>query len=192
LSPALQLPPAFGSAYVGNTFGCTLCANNELEGELGAERRISGVRIEVEMKTPSSTITLLPETKDGAEEEPKELEEAERGDGVLAVGGSLQKVIGFHLKEEGSHVLAVTVTYSETGKSSGRVRTFRKLYQFVAKSCLVVRTKTGGLGDVAVRDAEGKEGRRKRWALEAQLENVGEEGIVLEASINSTAAGLKC
>ena len=32
LSPSLSLPPAFGSTYVGETFACALCVNNELRG----------------------------------------------------------------------------------------------------------------------------------------------------------------
>ena len=180
LSPLLMLPPAFGSAYVGNTFSCTLCANNELDATQGTEKRISNVRIEAEMKTPSLTIKLLPPV---SPEEPVTKAEALDAEAVaedLQPAESLQKLVNFHLKEEGSHVLAVSVIYSETGASSGKVRTFRKLYQFVAKGCLVVRTKTGKIHDA---DVDGQ--RRKRWALEAQLENVGEETIVLSVSCPS-------
>lgn len=188
LAPVLQLPPAFGSAYVGETFSCTLCANNELSIEQADPKRISGVRIEAEMKTPTATIALLPPraigTKgedesdpDKSEEEAMEKLEEQKVLDILAPAASLQKLISYHLKEEGSHVLSVTVTYSETGASSGRVRTFRKLYQFVSKPCMVVRTKTGVLPDKIVGDK-----RKKKWALEAQLENVGEDGIVLEVS----------
>ena len=86
----------------------------------------------------------------------------------------------YELKEEGNHVLAVTVTYSETamvedGKASGgRVRTFRKLYQFLVKQCLAVRTKAGEL------PGSKSEGRGLRFVLEAQLENMAEESICLE------------
>lgn len=93
-------------------------------------------------------------------------------------GESLQKRIRFELKEEGNHVLAVTVTYTETaisedGKaaSGGRVRTFRKLYQFVAQQLLSVRTKTGQLVENA---------GTKRCLLEAQFENMGEKDVSLE------------
>jgi hypothetical protein len=103
----------------------------------------------------------------------------------LATGKSLLKVVNFDLKEEGSHVLAVTVTYSETGQTSGRIRTFRKLYQFVSKGCMVVRTKTGVLPDIVSGNGE-KEKRRKRWALEAQLENCGEETITLDTVVLET------
>jgi hypothetical protein len=80
------------------------------------------------------------------------------------------------LKEEGNHVLAVTVTYTETalgeGKAaSGRVRTFRKLYQFVAQQLLSVRTKAGELTQ--------RSGPPK-YLLEAQLENMGEAAVCLE------------
>ena len=84
----------------------------------------------------------------------------------LAPAASLQGIITCHLREEGPHVLAVTVSYSETTATSGRVRSFRKLYQFVARPALVVRTKIGTVDG--------------GWALEAQLENVGEEALVLE------------
>ncbi|KAJ4294493.1 hypothetical protein N0V90_008184 [Kalmusia sp. IMI 367209] len=164
LSPVLTLPEAFGSAYVGETFSCTLCANNELEAD-HATRAVSGVRIQADMQTPSipngAPLDLVGENGDA---------EAERNPGP---GESLQKILRFELKEEGNHVLAVTVTYTETalageGKAaSGKVRTFRKLYQFVAQQLLSVRTKAGEVG-------EG------RFLLEAQLENNGEGAVSLE------------
>jgi hypothetical protein len=91
----------------------------------------------------------------------------------IGPGESLQKILRFELKEEGNHVLAVTVTYTETalageGKpTGGKVRTFRKLYQFVAQQLLSVRTKAGEI-------APG------RHLLEAQLENMGEGAVSLE------------
>jgi hypothetical protein len=90
----------------------------------------------------------------------------------LAHGQSLQKILSFDLKEEGNHVLAVTVSYYEASELSGRTRTFRKLYQFVCKASLIVRTKPGVL--------PAGEGGRRRWVLEAQLENCSEEGVMLE------------
>jgi hypothetical protein len=102
--------------------------------------------------------------------------EGEEEEGVSpAPGESLQKILRFELKEEGNHVLAVTVTYTETAlkgegmAASGRVRTFRKLYQFVAQQLLSVRTKAGELG-------EGT----GRFLLEAQLENMGEGAVSFE------------
>jgi hypothetical protein len=105
----------------------------------------------------------------------------------LEPGQSLQKVVNFDLKEEGSHVLAVTVTYTETTATSGRVRTFRKLYQFVCKSCMVVRTKTGALPA----STSTKTPRGRKWALEAQLENCGEETITLDTVVLETVEGIK-
>lgn len=93
-----------------------------------------------------------------------------------APGESLQRILRFELKEEGNHVLAVTVTYTETAlgegrASGGRVRTFRKLYQFVAQQLLSVRTKAGELS---------KKDGISRYLLEAQLENMGEAAVSLE------------
>jgi hypothetical protein len=170
----LKLPEAFGSAYVGETFSCTLCANNEVDPS-DETRTISAVKIQGDMQTPSNPAGSPLELTgpDGGPED----EETSPGPGE-----SLQKILRFELKEEGNHVLAVTVTYTETTMAgegmaaSGRVRTFRKLYQFVAQQLLNVRTKTGELPveDVALKDGP------LRVLLEAQLENVGEAPISFE------------
>ncbi|KAE8834933.1 hypothetical protein PTNB85_06266 [Pyrenophora teres f. teres] len=164
LSPALKLPEAFGSAYVGETFSCTLCANNELDSSDNT-KAISGVRIQGDMQTPSNP-TGSPLELCGLSGEDEGISPGP--------GESLQRILKFELKEDGNHVLAVTVTYTETalgeGKAaSGRVRTFRKLYQFVAQQLLSVRTKAGEMGH---------RNGSSRYLLEAQLENMGEAAAV--------------
>jgi hypothetical protein len=171
---------------VGETFACTLCANNEIagsdEGQDGG-KKIGSVKIEAEMKTPSSTVSLdLAFAKEQNTEDFIRADGEKDGKGTdLGAGTSLQGIVDFHLKEEGNHVLAVTVSYNETGATSGKVRSFRKLYQFVARGCIVVRTKIGPLPDATVLDKEGKKVTRARYALEAQLENCGEDIIVLDS-----------
>lgn len=164
LSPVLNLPEAFGSAYVGETFSCTLCANNELDAS-DTNRAVSGVKIQGDMQTPSnptgSPLDLAGSLEDGNDT-------ASPGPGE-----SLQRILKFELKEDGNHVLAVTVTYTETAlgdgrAASGRVRTFRKLYQFVAQQLLSVRTKAGELT---------QQGGPSKYLLEAQLENMGEAAV---------------
>jgi hypothetical protein len=186
LSPLLTLPPAFGSAYVGEGFSCTLCANNELLPGSTQPKTITNVKIEAEMKIPSSG-TPIPLPLDANSDSSTNSKEAKDSGVDLEPGGSLQKVVNFDLKEEGSHVLAVTVTYTETTATSGRVRTFRKLYQFVCKSCMVVRTKTGALPVLQ----SDKGGKGRKWALEAQLENCGEETITLDTVVLETVEGIR-
>ncbi|KAH7061344.1 hypothetical protein B0J12DRAFT_565556 [Macrophomina phaseolina] len=179
VSPLLKLPEAFGSAYVGEAFSCTLCANNELlPGD--ESKTISGVKIAADMQTPStpSGIPLELEPKDGPE----------TVQGTVGPGQSVQKILTFDLKEEGSHTLAVTVTYTETqmageGKAAGgRVRTFRKLYQFVAQQLISVKTKTSELTT---------KGGPSKFVLEAQLENLGEGSLSLEPVIVNAEAPFK-
>ncbi|TKA48899.1 hypothetical protein B0A54_00975 [Friedmanniomyces endolithicus] len=174
LTPLLTLPSAFGAAYVGETFTCTLCANNGVgEGEL---RSVGAVRIVAELQTPGHEDGVVLELR-GVEEEEEEEEE-----GDIAPGGTLQRTVQYELKEEGEHVLAVTVSYTETllsseggGASGGRARSFRKLYQFVAQQLIAVRSK------VTERKRMGREeGQGRQYVLEAQLENVGEGSAVLE------------
>ncbi|KAJ6164258.1 hypothetical protein N7470_002930 [Penicillium chermesinum] len=170
-------PPAFGSVYVGETFACTLSANNEiLEDEKG--RVVTSVRLAAEMQTPSSIASLeLEPSGDSAQ-----------ADG-LKIGESLQKIVRYDLKEEGNHILAVSVSYSETRigqdsqAASNRVRTFRKLYQFVAQPCLSVRTKASELPPLEVDNKSlGPYGKTRllRFALEARLENVGDGAVVIK------------
>ena len=158
---------------MGETFSCTLCANNELLE--GAERVITGVKIGAEMQTPSGTIPLELAPAD---------EEHSRY--ALEPGESLQRIVRFDLQEEGNHVLAVSLSYSETmmskekSASSGRVRTFRKLYQFAAQPCLSVRTKVSEFPTSESKGEKNASRKPTRFALEAQLENMADGPIMLK------------
>ena len=174
LNPIITLPPTFGSAYVGEAFFCTLCANNELSD--GAERQVSSVRIEAEMQSPSGTTPLQTSAVD--KEQPVDVEPGE----------SLQKIVNYDLREEGSHTLAVNLSYSETtiskdqSASSGRVRSFRKLYQFACRPCLNVRTKVSSL-------QHESQSRVERYVVEVQLDNMAQETISLkDTSFNTKPA----
>jgi hypothetical protein len=168
LTPLLTLPASFGAAYVGETFACTLCVNNELTlPETG--KSITAVRVSAELQTPSNTAGVPLELVTSS------VEESETG--ILPPAATIQKTLSHDLKEPGPHVLAVTVSYTETSRdgeaaSGGRARTFRKLYQFVAQPVLAVRSKVSSL-------ASSEESGRK-WMLEAQLENVGEGRVVID------------
>ncbi|OHE97654.1 hypothetical protein CORC01_07069 [Colletotrichum orchidophilum] len=204
LSPILNLPLSFGSAYVGEVFSCTLCANHDVPesaavpggggGPLGASagaaaaaaptkrKSIRDVRIEAEMKTPGANsiqkLDLSPPDSAGNGNDEDD------GKGTdLEAGETLQRIVHFDLKEEGNHVLAVTVSYYEATETSGKTRTFRKLYQFICKSSLIVRTKIGPLG-------RAKHGGGRRWVMEAQLENCSEDVIQLEKVVLDLADGL--
>lgn len=177
LSPNLTLPPAFGSAYVGEAFSCSLCANNELV-KGNSTKRITGVRITADIQTPSQTVPL---PVSGVEESDP--------NAVLEYSASMQRIIRYDLREEGNHVLIVDLSYTENLPAQGdatpvpKVRSFRKLYQFAAQPCLSVRTKATELAVQEVPDKNlGPYGRSSlmRYVLEAQLENVSEGGIILE------------
>lgn len=206
LSPILNLPVSFGSAYVGETFSCTLCANNDLAADDDTTTRtIRDVRIEAEMKTPGQGKAQRLELG------PASTTTTADADGVvvanLAPGGTLQKVVSFDLKEEGNHVLAVTVSYYEATDTSGRTRTFRKLYQFICKASLIVRTKVGVL-DTAPPSRNKKKGQAaataaaatvgasslssplRRWVLEAQLENCSDDTMQLDRVVMELEPGL--
>lgn len=175
LTPLLTLPAAFGAAYVGETFTCTLCANNEVQE--GEQRKVSGIRISAELQKPSDQF--------GAALVLNKADDVDDGDGEVAPGATIQRTLQYELKEEGPHVLAVTVTYTETPQSreGARTRSFRKLYQFVSQQLIAVRSK------VTERKKSGN-GAGRQWILEAQLENVGEASAVLEDVWLNTREGI--
>lgn len=159
-----------------------MCANNEIP-EDDETKVVTSVHILAEMQTPSQVVQL--------ELQPVESEPLA---GRLEKGQSIQKIVQFDLKEEGNHILAVSVSYTETlmadgsHAASGRVRSFRKLYQFVAQPCLSVRTKASELPPLEVENkALGPYGKSRllRYALEAQLENVGDGPVVIEVRMFS-------
>ncbi|KAG8624506.1 hypothetical protein KVT40_007573 [Elsinoe batatas] len=185
LALVLTLPPSFGAAYVGETFSCTLSANNEL----GPDKEISvrDVQVEAELQTP--------DVKEGVElgvdfspgSVGRQVGGTGEGDGEgdgegreLPKGKSRQGIIKHDLKEEGPHVLAVTVTYTEVEGEEERRRTFRKLYQFSAQQAVGVRTKIGEL----------KGFKKRGFALEAQVENLTAGEVVLEAVRLEMAEGV--
>lgn len=151
------------------------------------------------MQTPSQVfpLDLKPAESDDVKHDEPRLRAAGEG---LDYGQSLQKIVQFDLKEEGNHILAVSVSYTETlladtrdalgtthAASGGRVRTFRKLYQFIAQPCLSVRTKASELTPAEVDNKSlGPYGKTRllRFALEAQLENVGDGSVVIEVRLS--------
>ena len=167
LGAALTLPPTFGTAYVGETFSTTICVNNELPQD--ADRQVSSIRIGAEMRAPSGVIPL--------DMIPKDVSSSHNH---VKPRTSLQKIVKFDLREEGSHTLAVNISYSETtiskdhSASGGKSRSFSKLYQFAARPCLTVRTKISPFPHDDPLDI-------KQLALEAQLDNVGEAIVTLTA-----------
>lgn len=181
LTPLLTLPASFGAAYVGEIFSCTLCVNNDLEAPSSDNNNtttnkptITSVRTAASLQTPSNP-TGFPLDLQSTSEQP------ETSHTPFPPTSTLQSSLSHSLKEPGPHVLAVTVAYTSTSLNENGVaigsaaRTFRKLYQFVAQPVLAVRSKIGG---IAAADVTAGKGRR--WVLEAQLENVGGEGVVIE------------
>ena len=111
VSPVLSLPAQFGITYVGETFCCSLCANNELPPD--DTRSIQDVAIIAEMITPSQPKGMPMDIGDA--------DTSSNEHSTLRSGETLQHIVRHDLKEDGNHMLAVTVTYLQDGD----LRTFR-------------------------------------------------------------------
>jgi len=149
---------------------------------------IKDVTIRAELQTPAGpeAVKLDVNIKTSQEDdEARRNEEASEGLRVLARGATVQGIVRHDLKDEGQHVLAVTVMYTEVSRpvngseddAQDRTRTFRKLYQFVAQQAVGIRTKVGEILHKSPA-ADGKQ--RKKFALEAQLENLTDQSVLLE------------
>lgn len=111
ISPLLTLPAQFGVTHIGETFCCSLCANNELAPD--DTRSIQDVAIIAEMITPSQP--------KGIPMDAGEADASSNAPTTLQSGETVQRIVRYDLKEDGNHMLAVTVTYLE----DGNLRTFR-------------------------------------------------------------------
>lgn len=145
-------------------------------------KSVSGVKVTAELQTPSKQDGLVLELERSGDE-------AEDED--LKPGSTLQRTLRHELKEEGAHVLSVTVSYTETlrgqdgsAATAGRSRTFRKLYQFASQQLLAVRSK------ITERKIQEDDASRQ-WILQAQLENVGEASVALEKVWLTEGDGIK-
>ncbi|KAL9115427.1 MAG: hypothetical protein Q9227_000748 [Pyrenula ochraceoflavens] len=180
---SLTFPPSFGTAHVGTTFSCSLCATNELAPSSSIS--IHSLHLTAEMQTPTQTVPLDITTPSHTTSPPTHTD-------PLPPGSSLNGIVRFPLHEEGNHVLAVNISYTESHPSLSsplsspssphqqhgqhgqqRTRSFRKLYQFQTSPALSIRTKTTELEGVEVEEkALGAPfGRVKlgRWVVECQL-----------------------
>ena len=130
---------------------------------------VASVKMQAEMQTPSAKVPLKLNSDDHGKEP------------NIETSQTIQGIVHFDLREEGNHVLAVTLSYNENtiskdrSASSGRVRSFRKLYQFAAQPCLGVRTKISPLVD-----SSGEQTQQLSYSLEAQLENLADAAVTLE------------
>lgn len=143
-----------------------------------------------ELQTPVGTVPLALDSG------PEDDQHTEGGGDVLPSAQTVQRIVRHELKEDGQHVLAVTVAYTERSsvvaagdvENPGTRRTFKKLYQFSAQPAIGVRTKIGEF-----KRGVGKQGRgRRRFVLEAQLENLTETTVVLRDVGLVLADGLSC
>ncbi|KAI0198768.1 hypothetical protein F4808DRAFT_451850 [Astrocystis sublimbata] len=197
LTPILNLPPSFGTAYAGETFSCTLSANHDIPPDPSGGDSSLARPAAASTPAPKATKKMIRDVPPGSttpqkiELLPKDTATAgsDDNDGKQSSGidlepsQSLQKIVNYELHEEGNHVLVVTVSYYEATETSGRVRTFRKLYQFICKGSLIVRTKVGTLPPHAPTSRGGTSrnaARRRRWVMEAQLENCSEDLMQLQ------------
>ncbi|KAG4217451.1 hypothetical protein PC116_g34068, partial [Phytophthora cactorum] len=196
-----ELPPAAAGVSASGNLAPTSPANPPIKRKFTRD-----VRIEAEMKTPGSSAALKlpllgangvvvehPDSNNNNDNGAAKGHNHAKGGVDLEPGDTLQRIVNFDLKEEGNHVLAVTVSYYEATETSGRTRTFRKLYQFICKGSLIVRTKVGALlpppplpsesDDLLEKEGKkrgkGKGQDRRRWVMEAQLENCSEDVMQL-------------
>ncbi|XP_065069428.1 trafficking protein particle complex subunit 13-like [Rhopilema esculentum] len=144
----LSLPQSFGSIYLGETFSCYLSVLND------SNQHVQDVVAKVDLQTSSQRFQLSassPYPKLGPDE-------------------SIDEVIGYEVKELGTHILVCAVTYSTTHEENLGMR---KFFKFQVLKPLEVKTKFHNVSDTVY--------------LEAQVQNITTSlmsivGVTLEPS----------
>lgn len=172
MTPLLALPISFGSAYIGEAFSCTLCANHE-DNEPSAQSVITDVKIEAELSAPGDAGSHVTPLK---VEQPANSTRSNGDTATLGPDQSIQVLVKHTLFTAGTHTLAVTVTYNEAASELQKTqRTFRKVYQFLAQRGLDVKTK--------VTDVSSAEPGNGRFIVEAKIENLTDQVVLLDSVI---------
>ena len=155
VSSSLVLPPAFGSIYLGETFSCYLCVNNE------SAVPIQDLAFKAELQTTSQRFTLA--DTPGQQHQDNTMRSSSHGS--LLPAQSAEFIIHHEIKELGIHILVCSVQYTPMAKQSER-KFFRKFYKFQVLNPLTVKTKVNARHDAVF--------------LEAQVQNVAQQSMFVE------------
>lgn len=114
----LLLPQSFGNIYLGETFSCYVCVQNQVN------QQVQNVSIKADLQTNSQRIPLS----------------ALQGQGpiLLGVNETIGEVIHHEVKDLGTHILVCEVTYLSTFNT---LTSFRKFFKFEVMKPLDVKTK---------------------------------------------------
>ncbi|ORY47086.1 hypothetical protein BCR35DRAFT_356228 [Leucosporidium creatinivorum] len=175
LSGALQLPNAFGTIYLGETFSALLSLSNDAAQVPDSSTTVNAPILKVEMHTagPAGAPPGSAGTK-------HHLQTITAPNEVLAPGDSMEGLVSHEIKELGMHSLVCTVTYAvpvEGGRSISR--SFRKVYKFQVSNPLSVRTKAHSPNAfIATTSLSATE--RNKIFLEVQVQNQCEQAMWFE------------
>ncbi|CCM03825.1 uncharacterized protein FIBRA_05974 [Fibroporia radiculosa] len=178
VTEVLMLPSSFGAIQLGETFTSCLSVNNE------ASVDVESVTLTVEVQTASTKATV-----------------AEFGgpDFRLAVGESLEKVVGHEIKELGQHALACTISYRlpsgirapvapAADSNDPNLYVFRKFYKFAVTNPLSVKTK---VHVPRAPSATFSRVEREKVFLEIHVQNLTQDAMWLERMRLECADGWK-
>jgi hypothetical protein len=122
----LELPPAFGNIYLGETFTAYLCVNND------SNQSVGDVAFKAELQTATQRFTLA-DTIGGSSEQVS-----------LGARQSAEFVLHHEIKELGVHILVCSVHYSADPRDR---KFFRKFFKFHVLNPLSVKTRVNSQSD---------------------------------------------
>lgn len=165
LTDFLQLPPAFGNIYLGETFTSYLCVNND------SLTAVQDVAFKAELQTASQRFTLADTIGSSPSNSTEFLNEKsiQIEQVSLLPRQSSEFILHHEIKELGIHILVCSVHYtpsSSVKQDSGR-KFFRKFFKFQVLNPLAVKTKVNTL----------EEGR---VLLELQIQNLSSIPLCLD------------
>ncbi|KAJ3267932.1 hypothetical protein HDV01_003718 [Terramyces sp. JEL0728] len=148
----LTLPSSFGNIYLGETFSCYLCVNND------STIPVTDVAFKAELQTTSQRFTLA-DTIGTPTNSTSDLQVS------LLPRQSQEFILHHDIKEMGIHILVCSVHYTPSHDKTRKF--FRKFFKFQVLNPLSVKTRVNTLDDKIV--------------LENQIQNLGSVNLFIDS-----------
>ncbi|KAJ2158423.1 hypothetical protein GGF46_003774 [Coemansia sp. RSA 552] len=142
LTETLELPRAFGTMFLGETFAAQMCVSND------SPSGVRDVAVKVVMQTATQQLALAGGSAAAAE---------------LGSGQALSLRVEHEIKELGTHMLGCAITYVT---AQGERRTLQRSFRFQAGNPLVVKTKVNHIGRAVLLEVQVHNATHGAMALE--------------------------
>ena len=174
LGSMLSLPTSFGNIYMGETFSCYLCLNNDSKTANALD-----VDFKVELQSSSQRFPLFDTKPAAVSASAANISPTPSATSPTLIRPSqtLEATVSHEIKELGVHILVCAISYTPENAPNER-KSFRKFYKFQVLNPLAVKTKVHSFPS--------------QIFLEAQVQNLTANAITMERFMLNPHDGYAC